>query len=158
MNANFETGAAHEIEIHRLLSAPRDLVWKVWTQAQHIDRWWGPNGFSNTTLELDVRPGGLWRFVMHSPDGVDSPDTFVFVEVVPPERLTLRHGDHPDNPTPFYIIVSFDEQNGHTRLSMRMRFENAHDREKMIGFGAVEGARSTLDSLDGYLAQLPPSL
>ena len=58
-----------EIVATRIFDAPRELVWKVWTEQEHIGQWWGPKGFTTTTYSMDVRPGGVWRFVMHGPDG-----------------------------------------------------------------------------------------
>ena len=60
-----------ELTITRVLNAPIDLVWKVWTDPDHIKNWWGPNGFTNTIFEMDVKPGGNWEFIMHGPDGKD---------------------------------------------------------------------------------------
>ena len=59
-----------ELVITRIFDAPRELVWKAWTDPNHIAQWWRPNGFSTTTDTMDVRPGGVWRFVMHGPDGL----------------------------------------------------------------------------------------
>jgi len=57
--------------------------------SQHVHEWWGPRGFTNTTEEMDVRPGGVWRFVMHGPDGVDYNNKIVYLEIVKPERLVM---------------------------------------------------------------------
>src|SRR5689334_18469516 len=62
-----------EIVITRVIDAPRELVFAAFTDAEHISNWWGPNGFRTTTYEKDVRPGGVWRFTMHGPDGTDYP-------------------------------------------------------------------------------------
>ena len=60
-----------EIAITRLFNAPRELLWKVWTEPKHIAQWWGPKGFTNTIHKMEVKPGGRWDFIMHGPDGVD---------------------------------------------------------------------------------------
>ena len=68
-----EAGTAdREIVATRIYGAPRELVWRVWTDPKHIAQWWGPQGFTNTIREMDVRPGGAWRFTMHGPDGTRS--------------------------------------------------------------------------------------
>jgi uncharacterized protein YndB with AHSA1/START domain len=59
-----------ELIINRVFNAPRELVYKTWTNPEHLPQWWGPKGFTITVQEIDVRPGGVWRFVMHGPDGV----------------------------------------------------------------------------------------
>jgi len=63
-----------EITLSRLFDAPREVVFDAWTDPRQIAAWWGPDGFTNTIQEMDVRPGGVWRFVMHGPDGVDYPN------------------------------------------------------------------------------------
>ena len=60
-----------------------------WTDPEHVAKWWGPTGFTNTIYEMDVRPGGVWRFVMHGPDGIDYQNKIVYIEVVKPERLFI---------------------------------------------------------------------
>lgn len=68
----------------------------MWTDPKHI-AWWGPNGFTNTIHEMNVKPGGVWRFIMHGPDGTDYPNKILFIEVVKPERLVYTHGSDEDN-------------------------------------------------------------
>ena len=68
------------------------LVWQAWTDPKHLAQWWGPNGFSTTTSAFDMRPGGVWRFVMHGPDGRDYENRITFDEIVRPERLVYHHG------------------------------------------------------------------
>ena len=87
-----EAGTANrEIVATRIYGAPRELVWRVWTDPKHIAQWWGPQGFTNTIREMEVRPGGAWRFTMHGPDGKDYPNEIVFTEVMKPERLAYDH-------------------------------------------------------------------
>src|SRR5262245_27650391 len=109
-----------EIIATRVFDAPRELVYRMWTDRQHVARWWGPNGFTNTIHEMDVRPGGVWRFVMHGPDGRDYQNKIVYTEVVPPERLAY---DHVSGPT-FSAVVTFAEEGGKTRVTGRMVFES----------------------------------
>ena len=86
------TGTAdREIVATRLFDAPRDLVFMMWTDPNHIAQWWGPRGFTTTTLEMDLRPGGIWRFIMHGPDGRDYPNRVIYLEIVPLERLVYKH-------------------------------------------------------------------
>src|SRR4051794_37608696 len=105
-----------EISATRIFDAPRDLVFQMWTDPQHIGNWWGPNGFTITLYEMDVRPGGVWRFVMHGPDGRDYQNKIVYVEVVKPERLVY---DHVSGPL-FRATVNFAEEGRKTRLNMQM--------------------------------------
>src|SRR5690349_21180875 len=82
-----------ELVVTRDFDAPRELVWEAWTNPQHIAQWWGPRGFTNSVLRMDVRPGGVFELIMHGPDGTDYPNFIEFIEVVRPERLTYAHGD-----------------------------------------------------------------
>ena len=76
--------ASREIVATRTFDAPRDLVFKMWTDPKHIAQWWGPKGFTTTIYEMDVKPGGVWRFVMHGPVGVDYQNKVVYLEIVKP--------------------------------------------------------------------------
>ena len=117
-----------EISTTRVFDAPRELVWKVWTEPEHIAKWWGPRGFSTTTEKMDVRPGGEWRHVMHGPDGKDYQNRITYVEVVKPV------GEK-------------------TELSMRMLFETAELRDKTDKtFGAIKGQKETIDRLGEYVS------
>ncbi len=115
--------ANREIVTTRLFDAPRQLVFEAWTDPKHVAQWWGPRGFTNTIHEMDVRPGGVWRLTMHGPDGVDYPNRIVFTEVVKPERLVYDHGSREGDPGEFHVTVTFAEESGKTRLTMRaLRF------------------------------------
>src|ERR1700674_4219468 len=84
-----------EIVVARVLDAPRALVFKMWTDPKHVAQWWGPNGFTITTYEMNVAPGGVWRFVMHGPDGRDYQNRVVYREIVEPERIVYEHVSGP---------------------------------------------------------------
>ena len=79
--------ADREILLTRIFDAPRELVFNAWTDPKQIVQWWGPRGFTTTTYEMDVKPGGVWRFVMHGPDGRDYENRITFDEVVRPEDV-----------------------------------------------------------------------
>jgi uncharacterized protein YndB with AHSA1/START domain len=82
--------ADRELVFTRVYDAPRELVFEAWTDPKHLTQWWGPNGFTTTIHEMDVRPGGVWRLVMHGPDGKDYNNRIAFLEVVKPERLVYN--------------------------------------------------------------------
>lgn len=141
--------ADRKISITRVLNAPRELVWKVWTDPKHIAQWWGPDGFTNTIHKMDVRPGGVWDFIMHGPDGTDYKNVIQFDEVVEPARLVFTHVVTPH----FRSTVTFEDLNGKTKLTMTGVFESAEVREMAIKtFGAVEGQKQTIGRLEAYLA------
>jgi len=138
-----------EIVTTRIIDAPRELVFKAWTDPEHLALWWGPKGFTNTFQEFDMRPGGVWRFVMHGPDGVDYKNKSVFVEIVRPERLVFRHVSGPQ----FQVTATFDEQAGKTRLTFRMLFDTAAECANVKGF-AVEANEQNFDRLEAQLAKM----
>lgn len=147
-HATEASASDREIVAVRLLDAPRELVFDAFTDREHISRWWGPRGFTTTTHQMDVRPGGVWRFVMHGPDGVDYQNKVVYEEVRRPERLVYSHVSGPS----FRATVTFAVENGKTRLTMRMVFESAAERERVAEkFGAVEGLHQTLDRLTEHV-------
>ena len=78
-----------ELVITRTFNAPREVVFEAWTDPNHIGHWWGPKGFTLTVLEMDVRPGGVWRYVMHGPDGVDYRNKVYYLEVRKARTLGL---------------------------------------------------------------------
>jgi uncharacterized protein YndB with AHSA1/START domain len=141
---------------HRRFRAPRELVFRAWTDSGHIARWWGPDGFTTTTREMDVRPGGVWRFTMHGPDGTDYPNRIVYLEVAPPERLVYKHDpDKDDEPVSFTVTVTFEQQGPDTALTMSMEFPSrAALLEVCEKYGAEEGAVQTLGRLTAYVEQL----
>jgi uncharacterized protein YndB with AHSA1/START domain len=145
--------ADRSIVTTRVLDAPRELVFAAWTDPAHIGEWWGPDGFTTTTHEMDVRAGGAWRFIMHGPDGVDYPNLIVFTEIVPPERLAYDHSDG-DGGNMFRSTVTFDDEGGKTRVTLRGTFATAAERDRVVAeHGAIEGAIQTLGRLAAYLAK-----
>jgi uncharacterized protein YndB with AHSA1/START domain len=142
-----------EIVVSRMFDAPRELVFEAWTDPKKVVQWWGPHGFTTTNQEMDVRPGSVWRFTMHGPDGTDYGNRVVFVEVVKPERLVYDHGpEGRSDINPFHVTVTFDEADGKTRLTLRMVFDSAAERDRAVEFGALEGGKQTLERLAQHLA------
>ena len=140
----------------RVFDAPRELVWTVWTDPKHLAQWWGPTGFSTTTSAFDMRPGGVWRFVMHGPDGRDYQNRITFDEIVKPERLVYHHaGDDDVEPVQFTTTVTFEDLGGKTRLTMRGVFPSAAARDRVIKeYGADKGLVQTLERLGEYLSKI----
>src|SRR5258708_1840933 len=150
-----ESIANREIVVTRVFDAPRDLVFKMWTDPKHIAQWWGPKGFTTTIYEMDVRVGGVWRFVMHGPDGVDYQNKVVYLEIVKPERIVYSHVSGPQ----FQMTVTFAQDGGKdgnkTRLTAQMLFESATQRDQTVKqFGAVAGLNQALGCLQEYLDEI----
>jgi uncharacterized protein YndB with AHSA1/START domain len=144
--------AERELVITRVLDAPRSLVFKVWTQPEHLVRWWGPKGFTAPSWEMDVRPGGAWRACIRSPEGTDLWMRGVYREVVAPERLVFTFAwetqGEPGHET--LVTVTFAEQDGRTRLTFHQAvFESVESRDSHHG-----GWSECFDRLEDYLARL----
>jgi uncharacterized protein YndB with AHSA1/START domain len=140
----------------RVFDAPRDLVFSVWTDPKHLAQWWGPHGFTTATSSFDMRPGGVWRFVMHGPDGRDYQNRITFEEIVPPERIVYRHGgDEEVEPVRFTTTVSFEDIGGKTRITMRLDFPSAAERDRVNKeYGADKGLAQTLARLEQHVVKM----
>jgi uncharacterized protein YndB with AHSA1/START domain len=150
MAANATTD--REIVIIRIVDAPRELVWQAWTEPQHIAQWWGPNGFRTTIHEMNVTVGGVWRYMMHGPDGTDYPNRVVYREIVKPQRLVYDHSDDsPDPSIHFLATVTFEDLGGRTRVTLHSLFDSAPARDAVVKFGAIEGGEQTLARLAAHL-------
>ena len=148
--------AEREITITRVFDAPRARVFAAWTDAKHLAQWWGPNGFTTTTYSFNPRPGGVWRFVMHGPDGRDYQNRITFEEIVPPARIVYRQGGGDDvEPVQFRQTVIFEDLGGPTRITWRGDFPSAAERNRVIkDYGADKGLVETLARLGDHVAAM----
>ena len=139
-----------ELRITKTLNAPIALVWEVWTKPEHIARWWGPNGFTNTIHTMDVIDGGEWRLTMRGPDGKNYPNKSVFVEIVAEEKIVFQHF----NPN-YLATVMFTPKEKDTFVEWTMRFETAELFETVVKvFKADEGLNQNVEKLTAYLETL----
>ena len=138
-----------EIVLCRVFDAPRELVFRAWTEKERLCAWFGPKGFTCETREIDIRVGGHWRFDMIAPDGKRWDTRMVFLEIKAPEKLVFDHGsDKEDDPNRFHVTITFDSQgDGKTVVTMRQLHPTKTQRDATIGFGAVELGYTTLDKL-----------
>jgi uncharacterized protein YndB with AHSA1/START domain len=145
-----------EVIFSRVLDAPRNLVWKVWTHPRHLHEWFGPEGFTATTYEFAFEVGGVWRFTMHGPDGTDYPTVIVFREIDAPSRIVYDNGwDLPGAPLDFTVDVTFDADGDKTRFSLRITCENAAAMKTAVErYGVLDGGVQTLTRLAEYVATL----
>ncbi len=141
--------ANRELCITRMLSAPIDLVWEVWTKPEHIQHWWGPGGFTSTIHKMDVMPGGEWRLTMHGPDGKNYPNKSVFIEIVPFKKIVFQHF----NPNYIATIV-FEPKEKETLVDWTVLFETTELFETVVKvFKADEGLNQNAEKLENYLKQ-----
>ena len=128
-----------EIRVEREFDAPRDHVFRVWTDPDLIPQWWGDG---TTVEELDVRPGGRWRF--RTGYGAVEGE---FHEVVPPERLVQTFQNHVQT-------LEFEDLGGRTRLVQTMRFGSTDERDTTMSYGVEQGAKAGFERIDAVLASL----
>lgn len=137
--------------ITRVFDAPRRLVFKAWTEPEHAARWWGPQGFTTLSCEMDVRPGGIWRRCMRSPEGTLCIKRGVYREVVPPERLVFTYADEDADGGLGHetlVTVTFAEQGEKTKLTLHQAvFDTVAARDAHEG-----GWTSCLERFAEYLA------
>ena len=155
-----EDYSGREFVITREFDAPRELVFKAWTEAKHLAQWWGPRGFANPVCEWDARPGKAIHVVMRAPNGTDYAMGGEFREIVAPERLVFTSGalDEKGNLLfEFLHTVKFIERNGKTMLTIRSRvIKTTAEAGKYIG-GFEAGMTQSLGRLAKHLAtQTPP--
>lgn len=149
-----------EIVLSRVFDAPRELVFRMWTEREHVTRWFGPRGFKCTTHEMEARVGGRWRFEMVAQDGKVFTNRIEYLEITAPERLVFDHGsDQDDDPNRFRVTITFDEQvnafeanaKKKTVVTMRQLHPSKARRDAGVGFGAVELGYQTMDKLAEHL-------
>lgn len=150
-NNDAQPSAGRELVISRLLDAPRALVFSMFTDPAHLSQWWGPRGYTNPVCELDPRPGGTWHNVMRSPEGDEFPTTFVYHEVVEPDRIVYSSQAGPAPPA--LTTLSFEDRDGKTLLTIRTLFQSAADRDTTAAMGHVEGVEQSLERLATLLSQ-----
>jgi len=155
--------------ISRAFAAPRDKVWKAWTERDRLMQWFGPKGFTMPAARLDFRPGGMFHYCLESPDGKEMWGKFVYREIVAPERIVLvnsfsdeeggitRHPFSATWPLEMLSTTTLAEEDGKTRMTIqwvalnptdeeRKTFDSSHD-------GMKQGWGGTFDQLAAYLAK-----
>jgi uncharacterized protein YndB with AHSA1/START domain len=144
-----------ELAFTRLFDAPREMVFKAWTDPEQLARWWGPKDCTAPSVTLDARPGGAWRIGMRSADGSDHCTGGVFREVVEPERLVFTFiwdGQHGEPTNEMLVTVIFAEERGKTRLTFRQAPFLKHD-DRLSHRGGWE---ESFDKLVAVLASAAP--
>ena len=145
----------HELVLTRIFDAPRELVFKAWTDPKIVAQWWGPHRFTNPVCELDARPGGAIRIHMRGPDGTVYPMTGVYQEVVEPERIVFTSAalDVAGNPM-FELLttVTFAEEGGKTKQILRTRVIKSTAEAAPYLAGMEAGWTQSLERLTVYLA------
>jgi uncharacterized protein YndB with AHSA1/START domain len=142
--------------IERVFDAPRDMVFKAWTDPERVAQWWGPHGFTNPVCEMDVRPGGALRIVMRAPDGAEYPMEGVFREIVEPERLVFTNiavDQKGRSLIKGHTTVTFVEHRGKTKLTLQTSATGLVAIAVAMLEGMEAGWNGSLDRLARYLAR-----
>ncbi len=144
-----EIADTRELIITRIIDAPRDRVFKTWTQ--RFSEWWGPHGMTTPFYEMDLRPGGIFRTVMRAPDGSEYPTKGVFLEVVENERIVFTDAFDPGwlpSPDPFFTaITTLEDLDGKTKYTARALHWTVENRRKHEQMGFHQGWGESLDRL-----------
>jgi len=170
MNKTVTPEPPKEFVITRTFDAPRDLVWKTWTDIAHLQKWFGPTGATISTAKMDFKPGGTFHYCMRTADGLEMWGKWTFREIVVPEKLVLisvfsdknggitRHPMAPDWPRETLSTTTFTENGGKTTVTLRWAAHNATDIERKTfdaaHAGMTQGWSGTFAQLEQYLAKV----
>ncbi len=161
-SSSVANGIKRELVLTRFFDAPREMVWKAWTECAHLKRWWGPKGFTAPFCKIDLRVGGAYLFCMRSPEGKDYWSTGVYREIVPPKRIvcTDLFADEKGNPVPashygmdgdwpseLLVTVTLEEEAGKTKLTLRHVGLPAGEMSELTGAGWNESFDKLAESL-----------
>ena len=154
------TTTAGALKVERLFDAPRELVWKAWSDPAHLTQWWGPKGYTGHSVKVDFRVGGTWLACMRSPEGQDIWATGVYREIVQPERIVAtdsfadengnvvpasHYGIPGDFPDEMLITVTLEDRGGKTFLTL------IHEGLGEMAEGAGQGWNESFDKLAASL-------
>ena len=146
--------------IERIFDAPRELVFKAYSDPEYLKQWFGPKGWTLPVCKVDFRPGGIWHYCMKGPEGEESWGKAVYQEIVEPERIVYAdafsdvEGNVLEDMPELMVTVTFTDHNGQTKLTSRTLFASAADLQTTLEMGMVEGINETFDRLAAYLEGL----
>lgn len=139
-----------EIVSSRIVNAPRDLVYAAWTDPEHLKNWWGPTGFTNTFKEYDLRPGGMWIFIMHGPEKGNYPNECEFIKIDKPNLIAWQRISKPI----FQVVATFEDVSaGKTKIVFKMLFNSAAECNKIKKFAVVKNEEN-FDRLESELIKM----
>lgn len=150
----FTTPSDTEVAMSRIFDAPRRLVWDAHTNPKHVAQWLlGPPGWTMPVCEIDLRPGGTWRFVWRKSKGEEMEMTGVYREVKPPERLVSTERWGPEWPETINTLV-LTEQGGKTTLTQTLLYPSKEARDAALKTGMKDGANQSYDRLEAHLRSM----
>ncbi|MGG1661790.1 SRPBCC domain-containing protein [Brevibacillus sp. NRS-1366] len=153
-----------ELVLERIFNAPRELVFKAFSEAEHLKNWWGPRGWTLTVCNVDFRPGGIWHYCMKCIDenqgdfyGFESWGKAVYQEIVEAEKIVYidyfsdAEGNEAEGMPSSDITMIFEEHEGKTKLVSRAKYASAEALKKVMEMGMEQGITETWDRLDEHL-------
>ena len=147
-----------DLVLQRLVAVPRRLIWKAWTEPDHVKHWFTPAPWQTIACEIDLRPGGIFKTVMRSPDGQEFPNVGCYLEIVEHEKLVwtdaLLPGFRPSPKSFFTAILTLEDADGGTRYTARALHKDEADRQKHAEMGFEFGWGKALDQLVAYAVTL----
>jgi uncharacterized protein YndB with AHSA1/START domain len=146
-----ELPSEREIVFTRVFNAPRRVVFDAWTKPEHVRQWYGCAASTMTSCEIDLRPGGSYRFELRLADGTEHSLSGVYREIVPPARIVCTEQMDDDPNMEALVAVTFEEDNGKTTMTSTALYRTAAARKAVLDFGVEQGASETFDRLDAYL-------
>ena len=149
-----DTPSDREVLMTRAFDAPRELLWEMWTNPEHVPRWLlGPEGWTMPVCDIDLRPGGAWRFVWRKSEGEEMEMTGVYREIDAPERLVHTESWGGDWPETLNTLVLTEEE-GRTTMELTISYPSKDARDAALQTGMSDGASISFDRLDRYLESL----
>ncbi|WP_245855839.1 SRPBCC family protein [Bacillus oleivorans] len=156
------TRAEHtDLIVERIFDAPKSLVFEAFSKAEHLERWFGVEGWTLPVCNIDFRPGGVWHYCMQSPDGkIKSWGKAVYQEIVEPEQIVYvdyfsdEEGNIAEEMPAAQITMTFEEQEGKTLLLSRTRYDSPENLKKVIDMGVIAGITQTWNRLAQFLGEL----
>jgi uncharacterized protein YndB with AHSA1/START domain len=147
----------NKVTYRRHFDVPVRLAFEAWSSQEHLEQWWGPDGFTVTTKSMNFSNGGVWDFVMHGPDGSDYKNKIQFTEIKKPHSIFYKHlgsGEDVGDVT-FLSRIIFEEADGGTNLTMEQIFPSKEELERLAKtYGVIEGGKQHLGNLGKYLEKL----
>lgn len=144
-----------ELLVTREFAAPRELVFRTWTEREHLMNWWGPRTWPLDYCTVDLRVGGAWHYRMRGPNGEEAWGKGIYKEIARPERLAyddyFSDADGSENPPAMFLAVDFEDRGGKTLLRSKATFASREHREQVLAMGMVEGLSESLDRLDEHI-------
>jgi len=156
-----------ELVMERIFDAPRDLVFKVFSESDHLAKWWGPKGWQTENRKFEFKPNGVWHYCMRCIDknqgdfyGQESWGKAVYHEIIEPEKIVYtdmfvdEDGNAVDGMPELLVTMMFVEHEGKTNIITRSRFDSVEALQQVMDMGVVQGVTSQYERLDDYLDEL----